>query len=115
VPAAAATNAPAAAAPAAPIDPTADFGLTGEQIRKREPERKTPQQIESVDSIATVVSQRRTGEFVYALANGQIWVQSEADSGGWVREGSPVEIRRGMLGSFKLVSGSVATKVRRLQ
>jgi hypothetical protein len=110
-----AASAPASAAPAAPVDPTADFGLTGEQIRKREPEKKTPQQVESIDSIATVVSQRKTGEFVYALANGQIWVQNEADSGGWLREGSPVEIRRGMLGSFRLVSGSVATKVRRLQ
>jgi hypothetical protein len=116
--AATAASAPVTAAPAAaaaPVDQTAHFGLTHEQIREREPEKATPQQIESIESVATVVSKRKTGEFVYALANGQIWVQSEADSGGWLREGSPVEIRRGMLGAFKLVSGSVATKVRRLQ
>ena len=63
----------------------------------------------------TIVSTRRTGEFVYALANGQVWVQSEANQNGYLRDGSSVTIKRAALGSYKLVSDTVSTRVRRLQ
>jgi hypothetical protein len=61
------------------------------------------------------VSTRRTGEFVYTLANGQVWIQSEAEQSGYVRDGTPVTIKRAALGSYKLVSGNVSTRVRRVQ
>ena len=50
-----------------------------------------------------------------ALANGQVWVQSEANQNGYLRDGSSVTIKRAALGSYKLVSDTVSTRVRRLQ
>jgi hypothetical protein len=117
-----ATAAPVAAAPAvavaAPaVEPEAAFGFNEAQKRERVPEavQAQPEQRSSIESTLTLLSSRRTGEFVYTLANGQIWTQSEAEQSGYVRDGSPVTIKRAALGSFLLVSGSVSTRVRRVQ
>ena len=77
--------------------------------------RKPPPDTASIESTVTLVSTRRTGEFVYTLANGQVWVQSEANQNGYLRDGTGVTIKRAALGSYKLVSGTVSTRVRRLQ
>lgn len=78
-------------------------------------ESATRGMIENIESTVTAVSRRRTGEFVYTLANGQVWEQADADSAGWLRDGAAVTIKRAALGSYKLVSGSVATRVRRVR
>ena len=98
-------------------DPERDFGLTEAQKQQRVPEEapKPPQETASIETTVTIVSTRRTGEFVYALANGQVWVQSEANQNGYLRDGSSVTIKRAALGSYKLVSDTVSTRVRRLQ
>ena len=94
-----------------------DFGLSEAQKQQRVPEEapKPPQETASIETTVTIVSTRRTGEFVYALANGQVWVQSEANQNGYLRDGTGVTIKRAALGSYKLVSGTVSTRVRRLQ
>jgi hypothetical protein len=115
--AAAPAAAPAAAAAAPAVEPEAAFGFNEAQKRERVPEtvQAQPEKRSSIESTLTLLSSRRTGEFVYTLANGQIWTQSEAEQSGYVRDGSPVTIKRAALGSFLLVSGSVSTRVRRVQ
>jgi hypothetical protein len=109
--------APAVAVAAPAVEPEAAFGFNEAQKRERVPEavQAQPEQRSSIESTLTLLSSRRTGEFVYTLANGQIWTQSEAEQSGYVRDGSPVTIKRAALGSFLLVSGSVSTRVRRVQ
>jgi len=114
-PVAAASNVPSSA-PTAGGTPEHEFGLSEAQRRERTPEKVTvPAEPQSIESTATMVSSRRTGEFVYTLANGQVWIQSEASSAGYIADGSAVTIKRAALGSFKLVSGKVSTRVRRVQ
>ena len=114
-PVAAASNVPSSA-PATAGTPEHEFGLSEAQKRERAPEKVTvPAEPQSIESTATMVSSRRTGEFVYTLANGQVWVQSEASTAGYIADGSAVTIKRAALGSFKLVSGKVSTRVRRVQ
>jgi hypothetical protein len=128
VPPAVAAAAPAVAAPAAvsapspgaglaTIEPEAAFGFNEAEKKELAPEtiKHESEKRPSIESTVTLVSNRRTGEFVYTLANGQIWIQTEADQGGYVRDGSVVAIKRAALGSYKLVSGSVSTRVRRVQ
>jgi hypothetical protein len=109
--------APAVAVAAPAVEPEAAFGFSEAQKREHVPEavQAQPEKRSSVDSTLTLLSSRRTGEFVYTLANGQIWTQTEAEQSGYVRDGSPVTIKRAALGSFLLVSGSVSTRVRRVQ
>ena len=111
-----AVSTPAGAA-VATTDHERDFGLTEAQKQQRVPASapKPPAETASIETTVTIVSTRRTGEFVYALANGQVWVQSEANQNGYLRDGSSVTIKRAALGSYKLVSDTVSTRVRRLQ
>jgi hypothetical protein len=86
------------------------------------PERKKPaakpeqpKEIESVTSPIKAVSTRMLGELVVELENGQVWTQLETDKWVRLRAGESATISRGALGSYKLVSGSTATKVRRVR
>jgi hypothetical protein len=108
--------APSVGAPPA-IEPEAAFGFNEAEKKQRAPEtvKHEPEKRQSIESTATLVSNRRTGEFVYTLANGQVWVQTEASQSGYVRDGSAVTIERAALGSYKLISGKVSTRVRRVQ
>jgi hypothetical protein len=113
----AAASAPPSGAAPATVEPESAFGYNEAEKRERAPEtvKHEPEKRPSIESTVTIVSTRRTGEFVYTLANGQVWIQTEAEQKGYVRDGTPVSIKRAALGSYKLVAGSVSTRVRRVQ
>jgi hypothetical protein len=90
-------RAPAASAPAATAQPVTD------------------QASASFDAVVAKVTRLPTGEFAYTLQDGQRWIQVGVDSRARLEPGATVTIRKAALGSYKLVSGSVATRVRRAQ
>lgn len=103
------------AAAAGPATPEDQFGLTPAQVRKKPEPAPEPAAPESIESVLKELTKRRTGELIYTLENGQRWVQVEADSAGKLAPGASVTIRKASMGSYKLVSGDVATRVRRIQ
>jgi hypothetical protein len=100
---------------AAAASPEAQFGLTPAQVKKQPEPSPEPAAPESIESVLKELTKRRTGELIYTLENGQRWIQSEADSAGKLSPGAVVTIRKASMGSYKLVSGDVATKVRRIE
>jgi hypothetical protein len=115
-PAAAAAVTGTAVAAAAPL-PTQEeqFGLAPAQVKKKDEPPAVPVGPESIESVLRELTRRRTGELIYTLENGQRWIQVEADTEGKLAPGAVVTIRKASMGSYKLVSGSVATRVRRIQ
>ena len=107
---AAAGAAPVAAAPVA-VDRVAEFGLSDQARKEREPEKW----VESVTARVTNVGQTASDRYVITLDNGQVWVQSETNTRAILAPGDTVTIKRAALGSFKL-SGprSVFWRVKRL-
>jgi hypothetical protein len=105
----------AGAASAAVPSKEDQFGLPPEQTRKKVEEPEVVTGPESIDSVLAKLTKRPTGEFIYTLENGQRWVQVEADPAGMLDPGAAVTIKKAALGSFRLVSGPVATRVRRTQ
>ena len=108
---AATTASPAAAAPVA-VDPVADFGLSEQTKKEREPEKW----VDSVTARVTNVGQTAYDRYVITLDNGQVWAQSETNTRAILAPGDTVTIKRAAMGSFKL-SGprSVYWRVRRQQ
>jgi hypothetical protein len=104
-----------AATAAAAASPEAKFGLAPAQVKKKPEPLPEPAAPESIESVLKELTKRRTGELIYTLENGQRWIQVEADTAGKLEPGAIVTIRKASMGSFKLVSGDVATKVRRIQ
>ena len=111
--AAAPTTAPA---PAPATDRPDDFGFEPAQIRRNAAGTEAAPAV-SQDLTATLrsLTRRVTGEYVYALDNGQKWAQVEADSEGKLAPGATLTIGKASLGSYKLRSGSVSTRVRRVE
>jgi hypothetical protein len=107
---AAAAAPPVAAAPVA-VDRVAEFGLSEQARKEREPEKW----VESVTARVTNVGQTASDRYVITLDNGQVWVQSETNTRAILAPGDTVTIKRAALGSFKL-SGprSVFWRVKRL-
>jgi hypothetical protein len=119
--AAATTEVAATAAVAAPPQPVEkqveQFGLDPAAAQRQAAKTAAvppPDTIESINSTVNVVKRRGTGELVLTLANDQVWMQTQADSRVWIRPGDPVTIKKALLGSYMLVSGRYAFKVRRL-
>lgn len=108
-------------APAAPAVPGAkaasvEFGFTAEKVRARSADATREMAPSAV--AMTVSSLRRvpTGEFVVTMDNGQVWTQTEINSKARIRAGSAVTIKRGLLGSYRLVTADgIGTSVRRLE
>lgn len=99
---------PAATAPAtaiAAVDPVAqqraEFGLSEAAKKARDPQQSA--QADSITDTLATLGQRPTGELVFNLQNGQVWMQIEASTRTRVKAGDTVTIRRGALGSFLLV------------
>lgn len=64
----------------------------------------------------TRLQQRSSGAFVVTLENGQIWEQPRAERGLRVKVGDTVTIKRGALGSFRMIArGNKAYKVQRVR
>jgi hypothetical protein len=92
-------SAPAAVAPAAPVAPPAP--------------RAAAERPKSVSAGITGVTRRADGRFVATLDNGQVWSQLERDPAAEVAAGDNVTVRRGMLGSYILITTrGVQTKVK---
>lgn len=90
---------------AATADPVAqqraEFGLSEAAKKARDPQQSA--QAESITDTLTTLGQRPTGELVFNLQNGQVWMQIEAGTRTRVKAGDTVTIRKGALGSFLLV------------
>jgi hypothetical protein len=113
----AAGGAATASATAAPSQPRReDFGLSDQEKRARAEQRAEPKPIESISAAVQSVSRRPTGEQLFVLDDGQVWMELEAYARTRVKPGDTVTIRRGALGSYMLVTPNrVATHVRRLK
>jgi hypothetical protein len=94
--------------PPRPAAPSAadQFGFSAVQQRRAAGGAANPDIVDSISATVTGLQRRPTGEFVVLLDNGQAWRQVERDS--WVppQKGDRVTIRRGLLGSFMLVSAA---------
>ena len=107
-----------APAPAAPSveKQIEDFGLSPEtaQAKKKVDKPAAPAPIESIESTIAGLQRRGTGELVLKLANGQVWLQGQADSRVHLKPGDRVTIKKALFGSYMLVSGYYSFKVRRV-
>jgi hypothetical protein len=89
----------------------AEFGLSEQQRRKREPRPASQMLVAHVSSI----SMRADGQRLLRLDNGQSWLQLDRRGGADIRQGDRVSITQGMLGSYLLRSDSgVSARVQRL-
>lgn len=75
-----------------------------------------PPDPDSVESRVERVAHGRGAGRSFHLENGQVWTQTEARSTGQVRTGDTVEVRKGLLGSYQLVTpAGVFLRVRRVR
>lgn len=105
------------AGPASKPPPEAEVGLDAQQRRKLHPERAEPaKQAAAIQATVLQVTERGPRIAAFELDNGQVWQQTEAVAGLWVKPQETVSITSGALGSFWLRSadGHVA-RVRRVR
>lgn len=95
----------------------AGFGLDASTQRPRDGGMSgTPSDPGRLESRIERVSHGRGTERSFHLVNGQVWAQAEARSTGQVRAGDTVEVRKGLLGSYQLVTpAGVFLRVRRVR
>jgi len=126
--AAAPTRASASAAPAAPPDApataaitspaaaAADFGMNGELKRKEGTGTPEPQKLDKLTARVASISSRPTGEAIYNLEGGQIWVEAENETHLPLHPGEEVTIKKGVLGAFYLSATEVrGVRVKRVR
>jgi hypothetical protein len=113
------TAAPALATAAAAPSPEKDrreFGLSKADTHTLEAKAAAAREPESIAATVASVRRRGTGEQVFVLDDGQVWMEVEAYATTRVRAGDAVTIRKAALGSYMLVTPKkVATHVRRLK
>lgn len=101
-----------ASEPAAAPDPVADFGLSQQALKERDPDGWA----ESITGTVGSVAQSASGRYVVALDNGQVWAQTETNAHPVLKAGDVVKIKRAALGSFVLNGPrSVSWRVRRVR
>ncbi|HEY6921850.1 MAG TPA: hypothetical protein VI653_00155 [Steroidobacteraceae bacterium] len=107
---------PVASATVSPEDAAADFGMNGELKRKEGSATPQPAKLSKLTARVASVSNRPTGEGIYTLEGGQVWVEAESASHLPLRPGEQVTIKRGALGAFYLSSARVrGLRVKRVQ
>ncbi|MCG2840321.1 hypothetical protein L6Q21_04910 [Sandaracinobacter sp. RS1-74] len=87
----------AAAATAGAAQKADGFGRETTRAAKADPAR-----IERIDSVVREILSDGRGKPVFVLENGQIWRQAEAINLPTIRASSPVSVRRGAMGSYRL-------------
>lgn len=93
----------------------ASFGLN----RPRSAQSGSEYQVERADSDGfesrvIKVDYGRNGQRSFGLENGQVWTQAEGRAGGHVQDGEVVQVRKGLMGSYQLItSAGVVLRVRR--
>jgi hypothetical protein len=100
-------SAPVAAAAASPAAAAADFGMNGEIKRKEGSGTPEPPKLDKLTARIASVSNRPTGEAIYNLEGGQVWVEAETESHVPMHPGEEVTIKRGVLGAYYLTSAEV--------
>jgi hypothetical protein len=101
--------------PKAASDPNDEFGVSGSLARKRtEANPSTDSAPKELQAAVTAIKTKPYGELILELDNGQVWEQTETKSTFLIKEGEKVRIRKHVLGSYFLTTGSGATtRVRR--
>jgi hypothetical protein len=90
--------------------PDPEFGLNEAQRRAAEGHPERAKAGESISAIVTDLRTTAAGDFVVTLDNGQVWRQIESDSWSAPHKGDRVSIRRGLLGSFLLITADHLTR-----
>jgi hypothetical protein len=107
---------PAEAAPAIAPVPEQHFGFKEKEVARKDPQPAVSAAPDSVAAAIKSVDRRRDGKFVVTLDNDQVWAQSEFNSQADVEIGDPVTVRRGVLGSYLLVTrAGIGTRVKRVK
>ena len=92
----------------------ADFGLDRPQAASDSGYRVQHAEPDGFESRVVKVDHGRGGVRSFNLENGQVWTQVEARSSGHVQDGQVVQVRKGVLGSYQLVTpAGVNLRVRR--
>jgi hypothetical protein len=86
---------------------TADFGMTAELKRKEGSASAQPPKPDKLTARVASVSNKPTGEAIYTLEGGQVWVEAELQQHLPLHTGEEVSIRRGVLGAFYLSAAEV--------
>jgi hypothetical protein len=101
-------TAPAGAAPGTPsiesaTAPKANFGLTDEQVSKKEEAAgKRPAGVKEIEAHITAISSTGTGYATFTLDNGQVWREISPEGDLLAKTGDAVTVSRGILSSYWL-------------
>lgn len=99
---------------ALPADATRDSGPGNVDGNGRARADQPPS--EDPELVVASIDRRQSGEQVFTMANGQVWVEVEGHTRFRLKPGETVTIRKAALGSFMLVtSHRTGTKVRRVR
>ena len=104
--------------PAEPVatPPEAQFGYTEQEAKRQAGKAPEPEGPKAITAAVTSLDRQRDGKFVVTLDNAQVWSQSEINSQADVAVGDTVTVRRGVLGSYLLVTkAGIGTRVRRVK
>jgi hypothetical protein len=108
--------APVSAAATSPAAAAAEFGMNGELKRKEGGGTPEPAKLDKLTARVTSISNRPTGETIYNLEGGQIWVEAETESHLPLHPGEEITIKRGVLGAFYLSSAEArGVRVKRVR
>ncbi len=109
-------SAPATAAITSPAAAAADFGMNGELKRKEGTGTPEPKKLDKLTARVASISSRPTGEPIYNLEGGQVWVEAENDTHLPLHPGEEVTIKKGVLGAFYLSAEEVrGVRVKRVR
>lgn len=93
----------------------AEFGLSADQLRERDPNRARDLEPSRIEATVAALTQRSDGTRVITLDNGQVWVLTKVTSKGPLNVGDRVRVRAAALGTYMLVTpGGVPLRVRRM-
>ncbi|MDZ4348768.1 MAG: hypothetical protein U1A22_04460 [Xanthomonadaceae bacterium] len=93
-----------------------EFGLSKDQLRKREPERMREASPDRIEAKVARIDRASGGERVVTLDNGQVWLLTEVTSKGRLRPGDQVVVRVAALSSYMLITpGKVSLRARRVR
>jgi hypothetical protein len=107
---------PAESVAAIAAAPDQHFGFKEKEMARNDPQPAVSSAPDSVTAAIKSVDRRRDGKFVVTLDNAQVWAQSEFNSLADVEIGDPVTVRRGVLGSYLLVTrAGIGTRVKRVK
>lgn len=104
--------------PAGGGQPADNFGATGSELAKKRAQEKEQSEEGSRELTARITKIERLprGELLVTLDNGHVWRQKQVQSTFVLRVGEAVTIKRGTLGSHRLVNASGrATAVTRIE